>query len=51
MKPGDKYTLTKEPSFSTGGRIGREVSIVDMGNYLAFKLEDITWPANEYEII
>lgn len=53
------YTLTKEPSWSTGGRKGRQVMVIQMNGYLAFKIidetlpkefTDVTWPANLHDI-
>jgi hypothetical protein len=49
FKPGQKWTLLHEPSFSTGGRKGTEVEVVDKGTYLAFKDKlGVTFPVHAW---
>lgn len=56
MQIGEKYILTKTPSFSAGSRNGWEVEVFELLDeqkkpYLAFRDGlGVSWPVNEYYI-
>ena len=63
FQAGKKYLITKEPSWSSGGRKGLTLPVVDKGDYLAFRHEFthkdekgndveavVEWPVSAYQI-